>query len=127
MSVHRVTNTESPRTVTPPNLPVPPNTYSQVYVTGLTNVLRLFFTQLTNSLNSNILTLDGDANGTAVFNASTTVNVVFSPSQIQSSSNYYVALGGNAAGYCWVSNKAYTGFTINCSSSNSNSTDWILT
>jgi hypothetical protein len=42
--------------------------------------------------------------------------------------NYYVALGGNQAGFCWVnpSDKLKTGFTMHCSVANSNSTDWIV-
>jgi hypothetical protein len=40
------------------------------------------------------------------------------------SSTYHVLLGGNAAGYTWVAAKTTTGFVINCSAPNSNSTDW---
>jgi hypothetical protein len=40
------------------------------------------------------------------------------------SSTYHVLLGGNAEGYTWTTAKATTGFVINCSASNSNSTDW---
>ena len=126
MSIQRIISTTTPVTVSPPNLPVPPNTYSGVYAVGANNILRLFFTQLCNALNLNILADAADVSGTATFNASTTVNVVFTPNQIQPNNTYSVALSGNAAGYCWVTNKLASGFTINCSASNSNSTDWLV-
>lgn len=62
--------------------------------------------------------------GTATFVAATTVAVVFGVAEANAS--YFVALGGNAAGFCWVTGKGTGGFTINCSASNSNATDWIL-
>jgi len=62
--------------------------------------------------------------GTATFAAATTKAVAFGTAEPDAS--YYVALSGNAAGYCWVTSKATTGFTINCSASNSNTVDWIL-
>jgi hypothetical protein len=42
----------SPRGITPPNLPIATNQYERNYQDQLTNVLRLFFSQLTNQLNS---------------------------------------------------------------------------
>lgn len=62
--------------------------------------------------------------GTASFVAATTIAVVFGTPEADAA--YFIALGGNAAGYVWPTAKATTGFTINCSASNSNSTDWIL-
>jgi septal ring-binding cell division protein DamX len=62
--------------------------------------------------------------GTATFGAATSVPVAFTKAAPFAS--YAVALGGNAAGYCWVSAKSKTGFTINCSASNSNTTDWAV-
>jgi hypothetical protein len=69
-------------------------------------------------------TVGSNLRGNVTFSASTTTTVSFSTAEPDSS--YFIALGGNAAGYCWVTNKTTTGFTINCSASNSNSTDWIL-
>jgi len=62
--------------------------------------------------------------GTATFSSATTKAVVFGTAEPDAS--YYVTLGGNAAGYCWITSKTTSGFTINCSSSNSNAVDWIL-
>jgi hypothetical protein len=62
--------------------------------------------------------------GTATFVAATTVAVVFGTAEADAA--YFIALGGNAAGYVWPSAKATSGFTINCAASNSNPTDWIL-
>jgi len=62
--------------------------------------------------------------GTATFAAATSVAVSFATAEPDAS--YLVALGGNAAGYCWVTAKGTGGFTINCSAANSNSTDWHL-
>jgi hypothetical protein len=54
--------------VTPPSLPLAPEQYNRQYMDQLTNVLRLFFNQITNpgdiggaSLNLNINTLPTDA------------------------------------------------------------------
>jgi hypothetical protein len=63
--------------------------------------------------------------GKAAFVSATTVAVAFT-NPLPTNINYKVALGGNAAGYCWPSAEATTGFTINCSASNSNSTDWSI-
>ena len=41
-----------PRGLAPPNLPIAPDLYGRRYQDQLSNVLRLFFTQLTNRLNS---------------------------------------------------------------------------
>lgn len=41
-----------PRGIAPPNLPIAPDLYGRRYQDQLSNVLRLFFTQLTNRLNS---------------------------------------------------------------------------
>ena len=41
-----------PRGLVPPNLPIAPDLYGRRYQDQLSNVLRLFFTQLTNRLNS---------------------------------------------------------------------------
>lgn len=62
--------------------------------------------------------------GTATFAAATTVAVTFA--QPLASTAYKVLLGGNAAGYVWPTAQATTGFTLNCSASNSNSTDWAV-
>jgi hypothetical protein len=62
--------------------------------------------------------------GTAAFAAATSVAVVFANAMPYAT--YKVSLGGNAAGYCWVTSKATTGFTINCSVLNSNSVDWAI-
>lgn len=69
-------------------------------------------------------TVGSNLRGTATFSAGTTAAVSFGTAEPDSS--YYVALSGNAAGYCWVTSKSTSGFTINCSASNSNSVDWIL-
>ena len=42
----------APRGTTPPNLPIAPNQYERRYQDVLTNVLRLFFTQISNRLQS---------------------------------------------------------------------------
>lgn len=42
----------APRGTTPPNLPVAPNQYDRRYQDSLTNVLRLFFSQISNRLQS---------------------------------------------------------------------------
>lgn len=60
--------------------------------------------------------------GSASFTAATSVAVVLSPPMPLA--NYTVNLSGNAAGFCWVTGKGTGGFTINCSVSNSNQTDW---
>lgn len=65
--------------------------------------------------------------GTAAFSTATTAAVVFGTALPAGTTSYKVALGGNAAGYVWVTAKANTGFTINCSNSNSNPTDWWIT
>jgi hypothetical protein len=62
--------------------------------------------------------------GTATFVTSTSVPVVFT--NPMPFATYRVLLGGNAAGYCWVTSKEAAGFTINCSASNSNSVDWSI-
>ena len=43
-----------PRGTTPPNLPIAPNQYDRRYQDSFTNVLRLFFSQISNRLNSPI-------------------------------------------------------------------------
>jgi hypothetical protein len=73
---------------------------------------------------SGTATAANNLRGTATFSSATTVAVTFGVSEPDTS--YQVALGGNAAGYCWVTSKATGGFTINCSASNSNPTDWFL-
>jgi hypothetical protein len=82
--------------------------YSPVQVTGI----------------SATTTKANNLRGTATFVAATTVAVVFGTAEADA--NYFVALEGNAAGYCWVTAKATTGFTLNCAVSNSNATDWIM-
>lgn len=68
---------------------------------------------------------DGPFAGTATFASSATVAVTFAvPAP---NTNYTVALGGNPAGHVWSSGKTRTGFTLNCSAANSNSTDWTVT
>lgn len=62
--------------------------------------------------------------GTQPFAAATFAAVAFANSM--PFSTYRVTLGGNAAGYCWVTSKSVNGFTINCSASNSNSVDWAI-
>ena len=62
--------------------------------------------------------------GTVTFSAATTKAVMFGVAEPDAS--YFIALSGNATGYCWVTSKATTGFTINCSVSNSNAVDWLL-
>jgi len=114
-----------PRVPAAPNLPIPPIAYSSSYETQLCNVLRIFFTSLIGAINSIVLKSQYEPNGTSIFVAATSVNVVFAIPQ--TSVNYFVNLSGNAAGYCWVSNKTVNGFVINCSVSNSNSTDWQVT
>jgi hypothetical protein len=69
-------------------------------------------------------TVGTNLRGTATFAAATTKAVTFGTAEPDAS--YYVTLSGNAAGYCWVTSKSTTGFTINCSASNSNAVDWIL-
>lgn len=60
--------------------------------------------------------------GAATFAGGESVAVAFTVPM--PSSTYRVLLGGNAQGYTWVTAKATTGFVINCSAPNSNSTDW---
>ena len=62
--------------------------------------------------------------GQAQFSASSSVAVTFSTPEADNL--YLVLLGGNAAGYCWVTDKTANGFTLHCSASNNNLTDWIL-
>jgi hypothetical protein len=62
--------------------------------------------------------------GTVTFAAASTVAVVFA--NAEPDANYFIALSGNAAGYCWPSGYTTAGFTINCSAANSNVTDWIM-
>lgn len=62
--------------------------------------------------------------GVATFAAATSVVVVFA--NAMPFSTYRVALSGNLAGFCWVTAKGVGGFTINCSVSNSNSTEWSI-
>ena len=62
--------------------------------------------------------------GTATFAAATTVVVTFGTAEPDAS--YFISLSGNAAGFCWVTGKGTSGFTINCSASNSNAVDWHL-
>jgi hypothetical protein len=74
---------------------------------------------------SYVLGLGNGLSGTATFAAATSVAVSLPANQ--TISNYKVTLGGNAAGFCWVTSKTTSGFTINCSASNSNTTDWAVT
>ena len=62
--------------------------------------------------------------GTVSFAAATTAAVTFGTAEPNAS--YFIALGGNAAGFCWITGKGTAGFTVNCSVANSNPTDWIL-
>lgn len=62
--------------------------------------------------------------GTANFAGGTSINVAFT-NQMQITP-YRVALEGNPAGFCWVTNKTANGFTINCSAANANAVDWIV-
>jgi hypothetical protein len=117
------TQTLTPITVAPPNLPVPLSTYSSANMMLLNNVLRLFFTSVCNALNQNIISDSENFGGTVTFTGGTSVQVTFS--KPLPDTNYGIALSGNAAGYCWYSNKTISGFTINCSAANSNSTDWV--
>lgn len=61
--------------------------------------------------------------GTATFSAATSVVVSITT---ETDSSYFIALSGNLAGFCWVTAKGTTSFTINCSASNSNAVDWML-
>lgn len=79
------------------------------------------------SLNNTLVSTVGGLSGTATFVAATTVAVTFASAATPPNTNYKVALGGNVAGFCWVTAKTLTGFTINCSVSNSNTTDWSVT
>jgi hypothetical protein len=117
-------STLTPITVTAPNLPLPSDQVTALYMKQLTNVLRLFFAQVTNALNQNIISDSQSMGGTVTFAAATTATVTFSTAM--PNTNYYIGLGGNAAGYCWYTNKATTGFVIHCSASNSNVTDWVV-
>lgn len=113
-----------PTTVAAPNLPNPPPKYDSQFQTQFGQVLRQFFNSLTNLcnylLNNQTLTNTGTIN----FQGSTTAVVSFA--QAASNTSYQVALSGNSAGFCWVNptDKTLNGFTIHCSVSNSNSTDW---
>lgn len=62
--------------------------------------------------------------GTVTFSAATTAAVTLT--RYQPDTNYRISLGGNAAGYTWVTAKTTSGFTLNCSILNSNATEWIL-
>jgi hypothetical protein len=73
---------------------------------------------------SGTATASKNLRGYATFAASTSVAVTFT--NAEPDANYYVSLSGVAQGYCWVTSKATTGFTINCSASNSSSVDWHL-
>ena len=63
--------------------------------------------------------------GTATFAAATTVAVVFETPEI--STDYNISLDAAANLTHWVTSKATTGFTINASSSNSNTIGWTMT
>lgn len=65
-----------------------------------------------------------DLRGTATFSSSTTVAVSFA--ETEPSANYYVTLGCNNDKTFWVASKATTGFTINASSTSSDSCDWMV-
>ena len=111
-----------PITPTAPDLPDPPAQYDKQYHTQVNNVLRLFFNSVTTGVRFLLLTQVG---GSVTFAASATATVTFTT--VQPNALYHIALGGNAAGYCWYTNKATTGFTVNCSAANSNTTDWTIT
>lgn len=63
--------------------------------------------------------------GLKAFAAATSTVVTFA-TQLPAGTTYIVLLGGNLAGYCWASAQTTSGFTINCSVSNSNSTPWAI-
>jgi hypothetical protein len=108
-----------------PNLPRAPQTYLPIYQDKLNNILFGFFTQVTNAINQDVsFEAYYGQSGTAKFSAANTVLVKFS--LVMPVNTYQVLLGGNAAGYVWVTNKTMMGFTLNCSASNSNTTDWSL-
>jgi hypothetical protein len=72
----------------------------------------------TNAGNNNFMSIQGGIAGVATFNGTggTSASVTI-PSNARPSSgiSYYVTLGGNANGYCWVSGQTSSGFTVNCS------------
>jgi|SRR6267154_833502 len=117
-------NTLVPLPVVSPNLPIPTQAYQSSYQTAFNNILRLFNDRVATTINANTVELASIIGGTVTFNAAVTATVTFL--KAMPSTIYYIGLGGNAAGYCWYTNKSLTGFTINCSVANSNSTDWIV-
>jgi hypothetical protein len=115
-------STQFPLPIAAPNLPIPPQSITTLYMNELLVVMRLFFTQLAQLVN--VLLAEIGFDGSVTFNNSTTANVIFTSKT--SGVTYHVALSGNAAGYCWVTNKTANGFTINCSVANTNTTDWVV-
>lgn len=115
-----------PTTVAAPNLPVASSQYAIQGEHQFRQVLRQFFNSITNLCNYLLNNQTLTNSGTVTFRASTSVVVTFA--QAASNITYQVALSGNAAGFCWVNptDKTLTGFTIHCSVSNSNSTDWTV-
>lgn len=113
-----------PTPVVPPNLPNPSSQYNSQFQNQFGQVLRQFFNSLTNLCNYLLNNQTLTNSGSITFQASTTAVVSFP--QAASNTTYQVALSGNSAGFCWVSptDKTLNGFTIHCSVSNSNSTDW---
>ena len=96
---------------------------------GVSRVLRTF-DDVNRQRLSNVFSLSStdivgtNLRGTLQFYAATTR--VYSFVTVEPDANYFIAHSGNAAGYCWVTNKLSTGFTMNCSVTNSNTMDWIL-
>lgn len=115
-----------PVTIAAPSLPDASVQYSQQSQIRFNTVLRLFFNSIANLCNYLLNNQTLSTSGSIFFKASTTAVVTF----VQSAPNilYQVALSGNSAGFCWVNptDKTLTGFTIHCSVSNSNSTDWVV-
>lgn len=62
--------------------------------------------------------------GSVTFASSTTATVTFPNAEVDG--NYYVALGPQANKTFWVSGKGTSGFTINASSSSSDTVEWIM-
>jgi hypothetical protein len=117
-------NTQFPKAVSAPQLPVAPGAVDAPYMNHLTKVLQLFFTLLTNLTNQLLQNIG--VGGSVTFVGSTTATVIFS-SKLPNTS-YYIGLSGNQAGYCWVpeNTKTTSGFVIYCSVSNSNTMDWVV-
>lgn len=115
-----------PGTLATPNLPDAPSKYDPIGQNRYSQILRQFFNSIVNLCNYLLNNQTLSISGSIVFKASTTVIVTFA--QSVPNTQYQVALSGNAAGFCWVNptDKTLTGFTIHCSVSNSNSTDWVV-